>query len=227
MSNQRTEELTEKLTAFGGLFDYGPQRSRLLVQIWRVLATGRPVTQSQVDSFVSELDITPEEADQFLRQMSEWRDDDNIVGIMGLSLNDHPHKFTVGDVQLATWCAADTLFLPAMLGATATVESESPASKETVRVTIGPDAVLSAEPADAVISIVVPKETDMTSVAQISMTFCSHIFFFASRSEAEQWSEGRDDIEILSLDEGYHMMQQLWAGVLSSAQELPAVAGQG
>ncbi len=139
---------------------------------------------------------------------------------MGLSMNDHPHKFTVGGVEMAAWCAADTLFLPAMLGQTAPVESESPLSKETVRLTVSPEGVQTSQPADAVVTIVVPKKTDMSSVASIWMTFCHHIFFFASRSEAEQWASGRDDIEILSLEEGYELAQQLWSDVLPYAKEL-------
>ncbi len=224
MTNRRTDEMTEKLTEVEGLFDYGAQHSRLLVLAWRSLATGRPVTLNQIDEFVSELAIEPAEADQFLRQMTERDAEDSIVGIMGLSLNDHAHRFTVGGVEMATWCAADTLFLPAMLGQTASVESESPLSKETVRVTVSPEGVQTSQPADAVITIVVPEETDMTSVASISMTFCSHIFFFASRSEAEEWSSEREDIEILTLDEGYAMTQQLWAGVLQHAKETSGAA---
>ncbi len=219
MTNVRTEELTRKLAAVSGLVDYGAERSRLLVQVWQAVATGQPVTGQQIDRFVAGLGIAPEEADQFLRQMTERDDDDSIVGIMGLSLNDHPHKFAVEGVRMATWCAADTLFLPAMLGRTAIIESESPESKETVRLTVSPDGVQTLEPADAVISFVVPEETDMTSVASIWMTFCSHIFFFTSQDEAEQWANGRDDIRIMPVDQGFELTKQLWAGVLSYAQE--------
>ena len=220
MTNERANELVKKLTESGGLMDYGPERSRLLVQVWRSLAKGRPVTGTQIGEFVSDLGIEPGEADHFLRQMTERDADDGIVGIMGLSLNDHPHRFTVDGTQMSTWCAEDTLFLPAMLGRTATVESESPLSKETVRVTVSPEGVQTSQPADAVITIVVPTETDMSSVAAIWMTFCHHIFFFSSRSEAEQWASGRDDIDILSLEEGYELGQQLWSNVLPYAKEL-------
>ena len=216
-----TDEMTNKLAAVLDLVDYGAERSRLLVQVWRALAAGGPVTGSQIDEFVSDLGIKAEDADQFLRQMTERDDDDSIVGIMGLSLNDHPHKFTVDGVQMATWCAADTLFLPAMLGQTATIESESPESNEKVRLTVGAEGVQTLDPADAVISFVVPEETNMTSVASIWMTFCQHIFFFTSQGEAEQWANGRDDIRIMSLDEGFELTKQLWAGVLSFAKELP------
>ncbi len=220
MTNERANEMVAMLTEAGGLFEYGPQQSRLLVLVWRSLATGHPVTGNQIDEFVSDLGIEPAQADQFLRQMTERETDDSIAGIMGLSLNDHAHRFTVNGIPMSTWCAADTLFLPAMLGQTAAVESESPLSKETVRVTVSPEGIQASQPADAVVTIVVPNETDMSSVASIWMTFCHHIFFFASRSEAEQWASGREDIEILSLEEGYELAQQLWSNVLPYAKEL-------
>jgi alkylmercury lyase len=227
MTNEKKDQLTERLAAVSGFVDYGAERSRLLIQVWQAVATGKPVTTQQVDAFVSGFGIAPEEADQFLRQMTERNDDDSIVGIMGLSQNDHPHKFTVGGVQMSTWCAADTLFLPAMLGRTATIESASPESKETVRLTVGPDGVQTLEPSGAVISFVLPEETNMTSVASIWMTFCSHIFFFASHSEAEQWANGRDDIRIMPVEQGFEITMQLWEGVRSYAKELPAGAVQG
>ena len=220
MASGRIDEMTKKLAAIGGLFDYGPQHSRLLVLVWRSLATGRPVTRNQIDEFVSDLGIEPAQADHFLRQMTERETDDSIVGIMGLSLNDHAHRFTVNGIPMSTWCAVDTLFLPAMLGQTAAVESESPLSKETVRVAVSPEGVQASQPADAVVTIVVPNETDMSSVASIWMTFCHHIFFFASRREAEQWAGNRDDIEYLSLDQAYELGQQLWSNVLPYAKEL-------
>ncbi len=225
MASGRIDEMTKKMTEIGGLFDYGPQLSRLLVLVWRSLATGHPVTGNQIDEFVSDLGIEPAQADQFLRQMTERETDDSIAGIMGLSLNDHAHRFTVNGIPMSTWCAADTLFLPAMLGQTAAVESESPLSKETVRVTVRPEGVRTAQPADAVVTIVVPKETDMSSVASIWMTFCHHIFFFVSRSEAEQWAANRDDIEFLSVDQAYELGQRLWSNVLPYAKEIAVAAG--
>ncbi len=76
-----------------------------------------------------------------------------------------------------------------------------------------------SSPAGAVISIVVtdPDKADMSSAPAIWGTFCHHIFFFASREEGEQWATGRDDIEILSLDEGFELGKQLWSKVLAYA----------
>ncbi len=118
---------------------------------------------------------------------------------------------------MSTWCAEDTLFLPAVLQQTATVESESPLSKKTVRLTIGPDGVQEVNPSSAVVSIPIlePDKADMTSAPAIWGNFCHHVFFFASRKEAEEWAGGRDDIEILSVNEGYEFGQELCSEVLA------------
>jgi alkylmercury lyase len=78
---------------------------------------------------------------------------------------------------LSTWCAEDTLFLPALLGQTATVESPSPVSRESVRLTIAPEGVQAVSPTGAVVSIALvdPDQVAFGSVEAIWMTFCRHI----------------------------------------------------
>ncbi len=219
MSNARVKEMAQKLTA--DLLDYGPDRARLLIRVWRRLATGRPVTGAQVDRMIADIGIGRDEAHPFLREITERDGADNIVGIMGLSLNDHPHRLYVNGASLSAWCAADTLFLPSMLQQTATVESYSPVSKQMVRLTVSPERVEDVNPASAVVSMVIvdPKREDMASVEAIWSTFCEHIHFFASREEAERWAAGRDDIAILTVDEGFELGRQVWARVLRYAVE--------
>jgi hypothetical protein len=52
-----------------------------------------------------------------------------------------------------------------------------------------------------------PDDADMSSVEAIWGTFCHHLFFFASREEAERWAAGRHDIEILSVEEAYELVR--------------------
>ena len=217
MSNPRAAEMMRKLTESGGPLDYGPDHSRLLLRLWRTLARGHPVSADQVERTIAELGIDRDEAQEFLREVAERDAEDNVVGIVGLSLNDHPHRFSVNGKRMSAWCAEDTLFLPAVLGQTATVESESPLSKDTVRLRVSPQRVEEVSPPGAVVSMVIvdPDEADLGSVQAIWGTFCHHIFFFASRDEAERWAAGRDDIEILPVDEGYELGKQLWREVLS------------
>jgi len=200
------------------LLDYGPGHSRLLLQVMRRLAGGNPVTGGEVEEIVSELGLTQEDAHPFLRKVTERNAEGQIVGIMGLSLNDSPHRLQVNGVVLSAWCAEDTLFLPAMLQQTVTVESPSPLSKEKIRLTVSPERVEVVSPTSAVLSIVVvdPTEESMASVEAIWMTFCNHILFFASREEAERWAAGRPAtrIAVVTVDEGFDLGRQLWSKVL-------------
>ena len=226
MSNQRADEMAQNLTRNGGLMDYGTDNLHLLVRVVRLLAKGRPVTTKQVDDIVAELGIDSDASEQFLRTVAERDDDDNIVGALGLSLKPHPHRFTVGGTQMTAWCAQDTLFLPVMLQQTATVETESPLSKEKIRITVGPNGVKNASPAGAVMSTVVfdPDSTDLNTPTGIQMNFCRNIHFFASGEEVEQWAAGRSDIETLSLDEAFELGNQMWPEAYSYARALSEAA---
>ncbi len=209
MSNARATEAMRKLTETGGLLDYGPDLSRLLIRLMRELAQGRPVPRERVDQIIGDLGIAREGAYRSLRKWAERDADGNVFGVIGLSLNDTPHRFYVNGTRMSTWCAGDALKVPAALGRTATVESKSPVSGERIRLTVSPQGVQEVDPAGAVVSIVIvdPDEANMGSVEAIWGTFCHHLFFFASREEAERWAAGRDDIEILSVEEAYELMR--------------------
>jgi alkylmercury lyase len=220
MSNKtlhnRTAAMFQELGKDGGLFDYGPNLSRLLIRVMRALASGRPVSNEQVDRIIADLGIARGDAHQFLSEITERDADGNVAGIMGLSLNNTSHRFYVNGVRMSAWCAGDTLFLPAMLDQTATVESESPVSGEKIRLRVSPQRVEEVSPSSAVLSMIIvePDRADMSSVESIWSTFCHHIYFFGTREEAEQWAAGRNDIEILPVSEGFELTRQLWSRVL-------------
>jgi alkylmercury lyase len=215
----RAASMAATLTRAGAILDYGPERSRLLVRVLRILARGRPVTWTDVNGLAPEASLTADEAYAFLREVTERDGSDRIIGVLGLSLGEHPHRFSVNGQRLSTWCAEDTLFLPALLGQAATVESSSPLSGEPVRLTIGPDGVQAVDPPGAVVSIALvdPEQTAFRSVEAIWMTFCRHVHFFPSRDEAARWAAGRDDLAILTPEEGYQVGRQLTARFLAAA----------
>ncbi|MGH7449895.1 MAG: organomercurial lyase [bacterium] len=209
--HNRTAAMFQELGKDGGLLDYGPNLSRLLIRVMRALTQGRPVSNEQVDRIIADLGIARGDAHQFLSEVTERDADGNIAGIFGLSLNNTSHRFYVNGVRMSAWCAEDTLFLPAMLEQTATVESKSPVSGEKIRLTISPQRVKEVSPIDAVVSMIIVEsdKADMSSVESIWSTFCHHIHFFASREEAEQWAAGRDNIEILSVNESFELGKQI------------------
>src|SRR5919205_4644222 len=101
MSNLRAAEMMRKLTESGGPLDYGPDHSRLLLRVLRTLAKGHPVSTDQVERTIADLGIDRDEAQEFLREVAERDAADKIVGILGLSVNDHPHRFSVNGVRLS------------------------------------------------------------------------------------------------------------------------------
>jgi alkylmercury lyase len=219
MTDARLEDMATKLHDV--LLGYGPDHLRLLLRVMRELAHGRPLTSEQVNRFIAELGIAPDAAHQFLREVTERDASDQIVGAMGLSLQDHPHRLSVDGVSLSAWCAEDTLFLPALLGRTATIESPSPVSGRPIRLRVSPERVEEVSPAGAVVSLVIvdPSREHMASVEAVWGAFCDHIHFFSARGEAERWATGRDDIAILSVDEGFAWQRPVWSEVLLAAAE--------
>ena len=208
---KRAEEMVRKLTGNDGVLDYRPEQARLLVQVLRTLARGRPVSAHEIDVIAADFGWAPEAAHGFLRPLTERDAADAVIGVFpGLSLGNHPHRLSVNGRQMSAWCAEDTLFLPALLGQTAMIESTSPLSRAPVRLTVSPDGVTKVSPPEAVLSIAVGEgDTRLTSVEAIWTTFCQNIHFFATREEAVRWAAGRDDIAILTPDQGYELGRQL------------------
>ena len=79
----------------------------------RLLSRGKPITLTELAAAagvdVADLDNAPAGHDV------EYDDEHRIVG-WGLTLNPTPHTFVVDGRRLYTWCAADTLLFPAILG---------------------------------------------------------------------------------------------------------------
>jgi len=161
-----------------------------------------------VKQIASALDLPQQTAHEVLDKMCERDGAGLVVGIAGLSQNQHPHRFTVNGIQLSTWCAWDSLFLPVMLQQTALVSSRCPSTGETIRLTITPEGVTSKHPASAAISIVIPQPTTsgLESVEEIWMTFCHHIHFFSSPQAAQEWFAAREqEIAIFTIEEAFEL----------------------
>tara|TARA_B100000614_G_scaffold260028_1_gene285920 strand:+ start:5334 stop:5993 length:660 start_codon:yes stop_codon:yes gene_type:complete len=216
MSQAPLQGLLEAHAQSGGLWDFGPELSRLLIQMWREVAKGEPVTAKKVDQIATALEVEREAADVFLRAVSERDEADNIIGCLGLSQKEYAHRFMVDGVQLWAWCAADTLFLPAMLSQSATVESVSPLNKEKIALTIHPNQIQEVHPSATAVSfpLIDPEDADMSSPEAIWGSFCHRIYFFASQEEGEQWAAQQGNIAVVSVEEAFAFTTALWAKVL-------------
>jgi alkylmercury lyase len=147
------------------------------------LAKGEPVTIGRLASAANrdEYDV----AAILHRWPNVHRDGQaRVVAFGGLGVTPTPHRFEVAGRRLYTWCAWDTLFLPALLGQEARVESACPATGTEVRLTVGPDGVRAAQPPSVLVSFPAPAST-VTS--DITASFCCHVHFLADQVAAEEW----------------------------------------
>ena len=219
MTTTLVNDIAPSLDEVGLRPNFGPDRSRLLIQVVRTLAYGRPVTMEQVDQMAAGLGMSPVEASQFLKQVSERDSEGRIIGCMGLSLNEKwPHRFYVNGIPLRTWCAWGALFLPPILNRTATIVSFSPGRKM-VRLTVSPHQVEWSYPEGAAVSMAGCGEVsqDTYSVEAIWSNFCHQVHFFPSGQDAEEWAEGKGNISNLSVEEAYELGKWTFSKLLSYA----------
>lgn len=121
------------------------------------------------------------------------------------------------DAQVYTWCAWDTLFLPELLEKSARVESVCDATGKSVRLSVSPKRVESADPGSVCISFLTPDSSRFQQ--DIVQNFCHYIHFFRSRKDAEVWTAKTPGTFILSLDEATELARrknQLQFGALLS-----------
>ncbi|MGH3863790.1 organomercurial lyase [Actinokineospora sp.] len=210
MINTETSRILADLTKPGGALDLGPDTARLLTRMLRLLAEGKPVARDRVDAAIADLGINRETADATLAAWTERDPDGTVIGL-GLTYHPTAHQLTIDGARMWAWCAMDTLIFAALLGKQVTIESTAPGTRDVVRLHAGPDGITDADPAGAVITW--PRRdsehVDLSSTTAIWGSFCHHSFLFPSRAQAERWSAGRDDIDILPLDDGFPVARGL------------------
>ncbi|MES2092319.1 MAG: organomercurial lyase MerB [Actinomycetota bacterium] len=188
-----TLDITERLTSEATGLD-----PELWLPLLRLLAKGQPV---ELSALVAASGKTTRDVIRSLAAVpdTEYDDEGRIVG-QGLTLNPTPHHFLIDGTPLYTWCALDTLIFPAVLGASAVIESSCHTTGVPVRLTVDATGVSSAEPATAVVSLLSPD--DMSSVRS---AFCNQVHFFASAEAAAPWLAAHPGGTVVSADEAYQL----------------------
>ncbi len=177
-----------------------PRTPQLPGVLLRLVAEGRPVSPERI---AANLDIPLDELASALRSSTaiELDGDGNVVAAFGLSLSPTPHHFEVNGNKLYTWCALDTLYIPAAIEQTGRVESTCPITGETVRLKVTPDGVESLEPGGAVVAIAIQQNPE--ACHSIRDAFCDHVYFLSSREAASEWSAGRQKTIVLSVEDAH------------------------
>lgn len=124
-----------------------------------------------------------------------------VIGFWGLAIAPMPHRLRVDSRELYAWCAWDTLFLPALLGAGVEVESSCRASGYPVRLTVTPHRIESAAPAGLLVSFLLPDAAAMS--ANVITSFCHYVHFFRSREAAQPWLDRHPETFLLPLADAY------------------------
>jgi alkylmercury lyase len=125
-----------------------------------------------------------------------------------------PHAVHVDGKRLWTWCAWDSLFIPAVLDTTARVDSICATTGEPVTATVGPNGVEQVSPAGAVISFL---RRQGTFDHNVILSFCHHVLFFSSAEAGEQWIAGRPDAFLLSLEQAFELGRRVFQQTLAGA----------
>ena len=199
-----------------GTFPAG-EDAPLALALLRLLAEGRPVTEAALAWAASR--HSGEVAVQLARWPNLERDErDRVVGFSGLTLRRTAHHFRVASQRLHTWCAWDTLFLPALLRQSAEVRSRCPVTGAAVELAVSPHGVDSATPEDVRVSFPPPAAID---TADITASFCCQVLFLAGPGAATAWLDQHHGARTLELETAHHLGLRAVAPLLGDASVQP------
>jgi len=203
MEQTQTNILNELADMIAGLLPaLNDNERRVSLELYRLLACGSPVAAERIAEALG----IPLEAVRSI--LDGWpgvyyNDEGSITGYWGLSISKAGHRFSVDGVELSTWCAWDTLFIPAIIGKTARVESTCPVTKEKISLIVGPDGIRSVAQKDVCVSFVTPDIGKFRK--DIISNFCHLVYFFSSKEAASQWASEHEGTFILTLDEAFEL----------------------
>jgi alkylmercury lyase len=172
-------------------------QQRLALYIYRLLATGRPVTMRAAATDVAQSD------DGVERTLQSWpgvfRDKAGAVAAFwGLSLYEMPHRLSVAGASLFAWCAWDPLFLAAIVGPMDVVTVD-PTTGDTIAYHIdGVGAISDLRHPAAALSFLRP---DRPWDDDIVTTFCHYVRMFSDVGAARRWTAMNEGTFVISLAE--------------------------
>lgn len=192
------------------------------VALYRELAKGRPIAEDRVAAVLKR---NPEEArtlvsSRAIRPFLYHDRAGRIAGFGGLAVTPMHHRLSIGERQLWTWCAWDSLFIPQILATEALVESPDPETKDLVRVAVSTHGLASPSPAGAVVSFLAPDSSAFRESATTVMTrFCHYVFLFASRESGERWVDRHPGTFLYSVESAAELARRF------NVRNFPAAVG--
>jgi alkylmercury lyase len=173
----------------------GEEMTAFFPALLRLVAEGEPVVLSRLAT-AAEVPESRIAAWLHAQPGTDWTDDGRLLGF-GLTQRPTQHRFVVDGRELFTFCAADTLLFPPILGRAAHIESTCPATGTPIRFDVSPDSVDSVDPGTAVVS-----QVDLcVGRGDIRATTCDHGQFFADYAATEKWRADHPGGEVLPVAE--------------------------
>jgi alkylmercury lyase len=194
-------EMAEAITSAMPRLDATEQR--IAIGTYRLLAEGEPVTSEAVAQATKNPVGRVEDA------LNSWpgvyRDDaGRVVGFWGLATGrlDPEYRILIDRKTSYAWCALDTLFIPALLGKTVSVEATDPVTSERVSLTVDRNGVRDLMPSGAVVSMVIP---DGPFGYDVIESFCHKVLFFASEEAGTRWTAEHEGTTLLSVRDAFEL----------------------
>jgi len=212
-ASAHSDGMTEGRVVFSKYLDQraptvrSPQKQELSIALYRLLAHGTPVLPERLGEGSG---ISGQEAMRLLSDASPAAtvldEQGAIVAFGGLSLVSTRHRFVTQEAGLFTWCVFDALFLPEILGTSATLITRCLGSGVELTVELTPDGVREAPSSDCVMSIVAPDSE--ACCTDLRKAFCDHVNLFRDEQAFRVWSRGRRGIGCVAIQEAQHFARR-------------------
>lgn len=200
-ATSRLAQLADRIVGAVPRFDRAGQR--MAVTLYRLLGEGAPVP---IGRLAAVLGISEDAVRATLDRYPVFYDDEGaIIGFGGLTVVEMPpHRLNVGGRTLYAWCAWDALFIPAILGTVAQVESVCPVTRAPVSMVVGPTGVRDITPATAAVSFLTP---DRSFDRNVIVNFCHFVHFFRTAEAGTEWIAQRPGTFLLTVEEAFSLGQ--------------------
>ena len=204
-----TEDLHPLVEKFVGMFGADTaDEQRFAAELYRLLAAGRPVA---AEALATAIERPVNDVRGELKELPAfyigYDEKDRVIEWGGFGLDGGNNDFTIRGNRMWAWCAWDALFLPAIIGDPALVESDDPETGARVRMTVTPGGVHDVQPAGAVMTIAIPGMQAFPDFRTFS--FQKTVLFFESRESAGRWLAKNPGPVLISLDEGFALGQTM------------------
>ncbi|MGH2916287.1 MAG: organomercurial lyase [Solirubrobacteraceae bacterium] len=174
----------------------------VVLYLVRAIAKGAPVSIQELADAAS-LPVSGVERMLLGQPGTDWDADGRLFGF-GLTLRPTAHRYNIAGRALYTFCATDALPFTHILGEPAVAESNCPTTSIPIRMELIPSAVVSLDPAGAVVS----QLFDRSLLGDLRHNVCDHGHFFASVDAASGWVSEHPGGRVLTVVDAFEQSRR-------------------